>query len=163
MNRRKSVWEFAGIVVLGTALAAGSGLFSLAAQQTRVSLPRVVQGSAPFYPRIAVSARIEGIVLLRVSTDGKHVSDVDIESGPALLAKVSSENVRTWEFEPHSPTSFEVRFRYKISRAFTCEGGCGNCRHLENESVLLELPADVELNANSPISCDPSVTRKEKK
>jgi hypothetical protein len=159
----RSVPRLAGIAVFGTFLAAGSGLFLLAAPQAQPSLPKVVHGSAPFYPRIAAAARIEGVVLLRVSTDGERVSKVDVESGPPLLVRVATENVKTWEFEPHSPTSFRVRFRYKLSRAFTCDGGCGNCRHLEEESVLLQLPTDVELNANIPIECDPAVTVEEKK
>lgn len=155
-ERRTSA--LAGMAILVVFVATGAGLVRLSAQQTPAVLPKVTRGSAPLYPRIAAAARIEGTVILRVSTDGERVSAVEVQSGPPLLARVATEGIKTWEFEPHSPTNFRVRFRYRLSRSFTCEGGCDNCRHLEDESVLLELPTDVELNANIPITCDPAVT-----
>src|SRR5216684_927146 len=41
------------------------------AEEARAPLPKVVSASVPFYPRLAPSARIQGAVTLRLSTDGK--------------------------------------------------------------------------------------------
>ena len=129
------------------------------AQEIPTSLPRVVSASVPIYPRVAPSARIQGVVTLRVSTNGKHVVTFDAESGPPLLVKASEENVRTWEFEPHKPTSFAIRFDYKLSMPLSCYSASSDDYR---DSVLLHLPTSVELNAAIPLICDPAV-RTEKK
>lgn len=41
-------------------------------------LPEVLSASVPFYPRIPQHGHIEGIVRLRVSTDGARVSRVQV-------------------------------------------------------------------------------------
>ncbi len=78
--------------------------FPLAAQQVRAPLPKVASACIPFYPPLAPPARIQGAVTLRLSTDGKRISTVDAESGPPMLVKAAKENVKTWRFEPHTPT-----------------------------------------------------------
>ena len=124
-----------------------------AAQSKKNSLPRVVNASVPFYPRLAQQAHILGIVRLRVSTDGKRASSVEILSGPPLLAQVAKTNVETWEFEQHSPTSFEVTFRYKLLPS-ECDPEC-NCEGVEKGTILLRLPDEVEVNAQELMICDP--------
>ena len=128
------------------------------AQKTASELPEVIAASVPFYPELARQARIQGAVTLRVSTDGRLVSDVGTESGHPLLAKAATENVKTWEFKPHAATSFEVTFRYEL---FTpeCDSEC-NCdrgERGEKESVVLHLPTDADLNAPTLLTCDPAV------
>jgi len=126
----------------------------LVAQQPK-RLPKVVSASVPFYPPLAGQTRIEGIVTLQVSTDGKQVSAVDAEGGPRLLVDAATENVKTWHFDPHPPTRFEVKFRYRLLD-YKCDPGC-NCEPEEKESVLLHLPASVEVSAVVPMICDPAV------
>jgi len=140
---------------------AGGGLLALAAQQKDApQLPRVSSAWAPSYPPIARQARIQGLVTLGVTTDGKHVARFDSESGPALLVIQAKENVKTWEFSQHQPISFEIRFNYKL---FTpCEPVC-ECSGDKQESVVLRLPTDVELSAPSVIICDPVATIEKKK
>ena len=125
----------------------------LLAQQAKP--PKVVSASVPFYPRLAPTARIEGVVTLRLSTDGKRVSHIDSASGPPLLVRAAKENVRTWQFEPHTPTSFEVTFHYRLLTP-ECDSEC-HCHTAERESVLLQLPTNVELSAKMPAICDPAV------
>lgn len=101
---------------------------------------------------------------LRVSTDGRLVSDVGPESGHPILAKAATENVKTWEFKPHAATTFEVTFRYKL---FTpeCDSEC-NCdrgERGEKESVILHLPTEADLSAPTFLTCDPAVEIRRRK
>ena len=142
-------------------LAVGGGLLGFPAQQKKEPLPKVLSALAPLYPRIAAAARIQGVVTLRVSTDGKHVVAFDAESGPALLVQTTKGNIKTWEFEQHKPTSFEIKFRYRLTN-YHCDSGC-NCTSDEKESVLLQLPDSVELIATTQMECDPAVTTEKQK
>lgn len=126
-------------------------------QQKKQSLPRVLSAGMPFYPPFARTASTQGIVTLRVSTDGKHVKSVDSESGHPLLVKDAKANVRTWEFEPHKPTSFDVRFTYKLLPPLPCEMEF-DLYDPQYQSTLLQLPMSVEINAVMSRFCDPAVT-----
>jgi hypothetical protein len=106
-------------------------------------------------------AAIQGIVTLRVSTDGKRVSSIDSETGPYALVLAARENLKTWEFESHKPTSFDVRFIYKLSPAPPCETAFDPWDP-RSQSVLLQLPMSVELNWVGPRICDPSVVEEKK-
>ena len=118
------------------------------AQESRVPLPIVASATVPFYPRIAREARIEGVVRLQVSTDGKRVSSMSVKGGPPVLIPAAEENVRTWQFKEHRPTTFEVTFHYKMLPESECE--------LDNGTVLLRLPAEVEVSAKGVQSCGPA-------
>ncbi len=130
------------------------------AQQSKAPLPTVTAASVPFYPPIARMAGIQGLVQLRVSTDGKRVSTVEVVSGPPFLARLASDNVKTWEFKPHAPTTFEVTFHYKRVLPSKCPN-C-NCEYPEKESVLLEFPTDIYLTGKAIIHCGPVAKRKGK-
>jgi len=122
----------------------GMGAIMAVGQQKPV--PSVVSASVPLYPRITQQAHIEGVVRLRISTDGNRV-----------LAQAAQENVKTWQFEQHSPTTFEVTFRYKLLPS-KCDAKC-NCDSAEKPSVLLQLPTDVEVNAKELMVCDSDSAR----
>ena len=143
----------------------GSGLIaflllaaSSAAQDKPVGvkapLPKIVSASVPFFPPLARQTRIDGTVMLRVSTDGQHVSAAEAESGHRLLVNAAKENVKTWQFESHTPTSFEVEFHYRLL-PIKCDAQCA-CDSEEKESVLLLLPANVEISAKGYMTCDPA-------
>lgn len=119
-------------------------------------LPRVVKASVPFYPELARQTHIQGTVILRVSTDGKLVSDVKAESSHPILVAAAIESVKSWEFKPHPAMSFAITFRYtlfvpKCDSDCKCDRGEGG----ERESVVLHLPTDVELSAPTLLTCDP--------
>lgn len=114
----------------------------------------VTNASVPFYPRASRMARIEGTVRLRVTTDGRRVSAVQVESGHAMLAPAAQENVKTWEFEKHTPTSFEVTFRYSLLPESECD--------MDSGTVLLRLPTQVDVTAKGWKTCDPDITAKPK-
>jgi TonB family protein len=133
------------------------GMGALMAVGQQKTLPSVTSASVPLYPRITQQAHIEGVVRLRISTDGNRVASVEVQSGQPMLAQAAQENVKTWQFEPHSPTTFEVTFRYKLLPS-KCDAEC-NCDSAEKPSVLLQLPAEVEVNAKELMVCDPASTK----
>jgi hypothetical protein len=68
------------------------------------------------------------------------VAEVQILDGQKLLAASAEQNVRTWQFAPHDPTSFDVTYRFKIVN--------------KDPSVVLRLPTDVEISAMPPQTVD---------
>ena len=120
------------------------------AQQTE--LPKVLSASVPFYPQVPRHGHIEGTVRLRVFTDGARVAHVQVESGPPMLAQAAQENVKTWRFDAHNRTTFEVTFRYQLLRT-TCDATCKRCESAERPSILLKLPREVEVNAEEAVVC----------
>jgi hypothetical protein len=133
----------------------------LAAQQPQAPVPKVMSASVPFYPRLAQETRIQGSVTLRVTTDGKRASAIDTENGPPLLVNAAKENVKTWQFEPHAPTSFEIIFRYKLLDS-KCDPEC-HCDSAEKESVVLQLPTQVDVSAIISMICDPAETIRQRR
>jgi outer membrane biosynthesis protein TonB len=123
------------------------------ARQAVETLPVVSSASVPFYPRTPRIAHFDGVVRLRVSTDGLRVSKIDIESGQPMLAQAAEENIRTWVFEKHSTTSFEVTFRYTLVPS-TCGASC-NCNNLGNGTAVIRFPTEVDVSASEVVVCAP--------
>jgi TonB family protein len=123
------------------------------AQQAKTVMPTIASASVPLYPRVIRAARIQGDVVLQVSTDGQRISAVEVKSGPPMLVEAAKDSVKTWQFEPHTPTSFEVTFHYKLLLP-KCDSEC-NCDSEKKESVLLQLPTTVDVSAKIPAICDP--------
>ena len=135
------------------------GLAALAYGQAaapQASVSALASAAVPFYRRLAQMARIQGVVTLRLSTDGKRVSAIEGESGPLMLVKAAKENVRTWQFEPYTPTSFEATFRYRLFDS-KCDSQC-NCAGVEKATVLLRLPTEAGVSAETLMICDPAET-----
>ena len=121
------------------------------------SPPSVASASVPLYPRTPQMAHIEGVVRLRISTDGAQASAIKVESSQPMLAHAAKDNVKTWQFDRHSPTTFEATFRYRLLPS-KCDSEC-NCDSLEKGSVQLKLPTDVEVTAKELLTCDPAIRR----
>ena len=149
-----------GIGALGLFVAAASVFFQVHAQKLSTPLPKVASASVPLYPPLAGQARIQGIVVLSVSTDGQQVSAVNVRSGHPLLASAAKENVATWRFAPHAPTKFDVKFEYRLLD-YPCKNGC-DCDTKEADSVLIRFPADIQVTAPIPLICDPAAPIKTK-
>ena len=111
-------------------------------------LPVVKSGEMPFYPSLANAARIQGDIHLRVTTDGSGVASVVVESGQPMLAKAAQDNVRTWKFEPHDPTSFSTLFAFHLRAEPKCETDKSG-----NGEVHLTLPTRVEITTNARGAC----------
>jgi hypothetical protein len=149
VHRRR--YNVCGRVTRGLVLCAFGIGAATSTAQSRSSSPTVVSASVPFYPRTLQVAHIEGTIPLRVATHGRRVSSIEIESGQPMLAQAAKENVETWQFEEHSPTSFELTFRYKLLPA-KCDPKC-NCDDSDKSTVLLQLPDEVEVSATEVPIC----------
>jgi hypothetical protein len=87
--------------------------------------------------------RLQGTVILRITTDGHIVSDVKLTSGHPVLAPDAMKNVRTWKFADHAPTTFAVKYSYEF------EG------HFKRDPVTkcdakLDLPTKVTVSTTMP-------------
>lgn len=133
-----------GLVVLGCMLIPSR------AQGPDQQLPLVTAGALPLYQMMARAARIEGTVKIRVITDGKKVSSMDEETGPAMLVKAAKENIRTWEFLEHPPTSFVTTFLYRIEEPAQC--------FYSNGATTLNIPLEVRVTVKGFMTCDPAAT-----
>jgi TonB family protein len=101
---------------------------------------------------LANAARIQGDVHLRVTTDGSGIASVVLESGQPMLAKAAQDNVRTWKFKPHDPTSFSTLFAYRLRAEPNCKTDKSG-----NGEVHLNLPTQVEIITNPRAACyDPN-------
>jgi TonB family protein len=108
-------------------------------------LPVVKSGDLPFYPQLPRVAQIEGDVRLRITTDGLSVRSVTVDSGQPMLARAAQDNVKTWKFEPHAPTSFSTLFSYHLVKetvTYSCDPDVP-----DNGTVVLRLPAEVEITS----------------
>lgn len=122
-------------VFLGAALA----------QPPKAVLPMVAGGAVPLYPPVARVTKVQGIVHLKVVTDGTKVVMAHAEDGHRLLARASEENVRTWVFSKHEPTSFTVTYRYRLDA------------HADpnNPTVTLRFPSEVDVSIAPLVLSDP--------
>jgi hypothetical protein len=116
-------------------LAVTAGLAQV--PQTEASLPVVKGAEMPFYPQIARVARIEGTARMQVWTDGNSVVRVQGSGAHKLLMDAAEENLNTWRFYPHKPTSFVVVFVYNLEQEVV--------NGWVNPSIVLHLPTRVEI------------------
>ena len=114
-----------------------SALTAAQAPQSKVALPMVAAASAPLYPPLARAANVEGVVHVRVITDGRRVTSANAEDGPKVLSEAAESNARTWQFAIHEPTTFTVTYRYRLST------DSGN--DPDNPTVILRFPTEVEV------------------
>jgi hypothetical protein len=78
------------------------------------ALPAVTNINVPSYPQPARAVHIEGVVHVKIRTDGRVVIEAKAEDGNILLAKSAELNALTWNFVPHEPASFTITYKYKF-------------------------------------------------
>jgi periplasmic protein TonB len=85
-----------------------------------VTAAKLVFGPAPVYPRIAVTARSQGIVKLEaiIAEDGS-IRDLRVVSGPPLLVNAALEAVRQWRYHPTLLNGAAVQVLTEIDVNFT--------------------------------------------
>ncbi len=110
---------------------------STLAQESAETLPKVMQHSEPIYPPLARQTRIQGEVSVKVTTDGESVREAVAQTGHPLLRKAAEDNAKTWKFVSHTPSTFNVTFRYKLMESSV-------------EVEFLKLAAIVEILASPP-------------
>jgi hypothetical protein len=126
----------------------GGMLFAAHAQKQPQGMPVVVRASLALYPRTALLAHIEGIVKIQVTTDGKTIASLEPRSGPAMLVQAAEENLRTWQFDEHKPTTFATTFEYRLEDPAVCS--------VENATVITNVPAYVKVITKRVHTCDPT-------
>ena len=92
----------------------------------------------PFYPPLARVANVQGVVHIKVTTNGSRVTAAHADDGPKILADAAQENVRSWHFLAHDPITFTVIYRFRI--VTDLKPGQDNPR------VVLQLPREVEIH-----------------
>lgn len=115
------------------------------AQQPKAVLPMVAGGAVPLYPPLARATKVQGVVHLKVVTDGTRVTAAHAEDGNRLLATASEENARTWRFSKHEPTSFTVTYRYRLDAN----------ADPNNPTVTLRFPTEVDVSIAPLVHSDP--------
>jgi periplasmic protein TonB len=85
-----------------------------------VTRPELRSGSSPRYSKIALRARIEGVVVLRAIIDERgFVTNVHILKGlPMGLDQAAVETVREWIFEPAKLAGQPVKVYYTLTVQF---------------------------------------------
>ena len=148
---RKKLSLLPSVMCAGLIVLAGM-LSPVFAQNSEHDVPLVINGKMPLYPIMARAAGIQGVVRIKVLTDGEKVAAADVESGPPMLARFAKENVLTWEFAKHKPMTFVVTFAYQID-------GPNQCTY-SNGSSTLNLPLEVHIYAKGIETCDPATETK---
>ncbi|HLW99453.1 MAG TPA: energy transducer TonB [Candidatus Acidoferrales bacterium] len=99
----------------------------------------ISSAQVPLYPQVARIVNVEGVVHIRVTTDGHRVVSAQIKDGNKLLSASAEENIKSWYFSPHEPTTFTVTYTYKLVT---------DLQPVQNNPrVLLKLPTEVEVDA----------------
>jgi protein TonB len=93
--------------------AAGTQLSPQATQNVTVSV-------APDYPLLARQMKVQGAVSLQalISRDGT-IQELQILSGPAILAAAAREAVKQWHFKPYLQNGQAVETQARITVNFT--------------------------------------------
>jgi protein TonB len=78
----------------------------------------------PQYPPLARQAHIQGTVVL-VAVIGKDglVHNLQVKSGPPLLAQAAVSAVKQWRYRPYSLNGEPVEVETQINVNFTLAGG----------------------------------------
>jgi hypothetical protein len=139
VERKASALAFLFVISLHPALS-----------QEKQDPPVVIKAELPIYPLIAMSVGMEGVVTLKVTTDGTKVTSVVGIQGPAMLMKSAEKNIWTWNFLAHRPTTFITSFEYVITEPAQC--------YFTNPTATVHLPLSVRIVVTGLQTCDPSTT-----
>jgi hypothetical protein len=132
MKKTKLIhYILACVFLLGSALAGTA--------QQKVGLPTVSFAEVPLYPPIARVANVSGTVHVVVTTDGHRVVSTHVQDGPKVLSDAAEQNVKTWQFGAHEPTSFTVAYVYRLVKSLSPQRN--------NPRVILQLPTEIEIDA----------------
>ena len=105
------------------------------AQESRAALPMVAAAAVPLYPPVARITNTQGVFHVRVTTDGHRVIAAHSDETLKPLSDAAEENAKTWEFSTHTPLTFTITYRYKLTQE------CG----VDNPTIVLHLPMEVEV------------------
>jgi TonB family protein len=103
--------------------AAAASVTSDAAERVQMSADAaeaVTHSVNPGYPMLARQMKVQGSVILQamISRDGA-IQDLQVLSGPPILASAAQEAVRQWHFRPHYQGLEAVETKARITVNFT--------------------------------------------
>jgi periplasmic protein TonB len=105
------------IPVPDSAPVTGSGERVQMSTDTRQALTRPVR---PAYPLLARQMKVQGAVVLLVNIDKDGgIQDLQILSGPAILADAAREAVKQWRFKPYLQNGVPIETQAKVTVDFT--------------------------------------------
>ena len=80
----------------------------------------VTKSVAPDYPLLALQMKVQGAVILQalISREGS-IQELQVLSGPSILAAAAREAVRQWRFKPFFQNGEAVETQAKITVNFT--------------------------------------------
>jgi protein TonB len=85
-----------------------------------ISTPRLIRRVDPEYPPIAVSALIEGVVILEATVDSRGaVSDTRVLRSHGVLDEAAIDAVRQWRYEPLTLNGKPVPFVLTVTVSFS--------------------------------------------
>jgi hypothetical protein len=99
------------------------------------TLPVIAGAAVPLYPPAAVVANTQGVIHVRVSTDGHEVVEARAEEKIEPLTSAAEQNAKTWRFATHQPRFLTITYKYRLSEQ--CDPN--------NETVTLRFPTEVEV------------------
>ena len=108
---------------------------STGGQEPTPALPMVAAAPVPLYPPLARATNTQGLVHVKVQTDGHKVVQAQAEEKNKLLIFAAEDNAKNWQFSTHTPLSFTITYHYRL--ADECDAN--------NPTVTLHLPTEVEV------------------
>jgi uncharacterized iron-regulated membrane protein len=109
--------------------------FNAIGQEPTPALPMVSAAPVPLYPLLARHTNTQGIIHVKIQTDGQKVVQAHAEETNKLLSVAAEENAKNWEFSKHTPVTFTITYRYRLTNE--CDSN--------NPTVTLHLPTKVEV------------------
>jgi protein TonB len=90
---------------------------------SRLMEGHLIRRVQPVYPTVAKLARVQGTVVLHaiIGKDG-HIENMQVVSGPALLAGVAVDAVKQWEYRPYVLNGQAVEVETQITVNFRIGG-----------------------------------------
>jgi len=87
---------------------------------SNVSVPELRQAVDPTYPLLGQHARVQGSVVLQavIGADGS-IENLQVLSGPAILAAAAQQAVRQWRFKPYLQNGQPVETKTRITVNFS--------------------------------------------
>jgi protein TonB len=88
-----------------------------------VILGQLIHRVEPVYPKIALSAHVQGVVLLKaiISKTG-DVTELDVVSGHVILVSAAMDAVKQWRYRPYLLNGEAVEVETNITVTFTLGG-----------------------------------------
>jgi periplasmic protein TonB len=105
------------VPVPDSAPVTGSGDRVQMSTDTRQALTRPVR---PAYPLLARQMKVQGAVILLVDIDKDgSIQDLQVQSGPAILADAAREAVKQWRFKPYLQNGVPIETQARVTVDFT--------------------------------------------